>query len=168
MLVGVNSRGSRSLEADLQRPLPDQRLTVSAGFGYTHDEKFFGNNSEIYSAALVGRWRPSNHLEISPFWAWLKNDEEEVAPVIFGTGDRLPRRIERRRFFGQSWAKNTNAARQLGVIARADLGLGVAARGGVGYSTFVEPRRYADLFQGVDAAGVATRPAPAPALSQIF
>lgn len=157
ILTGVNSRGAVSFEGDLQRPFPDRHLTLSTGFGYTHDEKFFGNNSEIYSAAVVARWRPAPGYEIAPFLGWLRNDDEEAAPVIFGTGDRLPPKIRRRVFFGQGWAENNNDAYQLGVLAQLPLPWGVSARGGAGLSIFDEESRFADLFQGVGPDGLPTR-----------
>jgi iron complex outermembrane receptor protein len=157
LLAGVNSRGALSLEANLQRPAPRANLTMTLGAGYTHDEKFFGNDSDVYSAALVTHWRPSVSLDLFSYAGWIGVRGEEAAPVIFGAGSMPPPQIRRRSFFGQDWAVNNNQARHLGIIGSWRATPALSLRGGLGYSRYEEQDRYADLFTGVGKDGLALR-----------
>jgi iron complex outermembrane receptor protein len=98
------------LEVDAQYPIVRDRLSLAAGFSYRYEENFPGEDGRILQAGGVLRWRPSDRIEIRPFYGRMEfRDDRDVGSIFVG-GPYLPPKIERRHF-GLDWTRS-DAERQ--------------------------------------------------------
>lgn len=154
-LIGaLNAYGAPALELDARLPIVDGRFGIAANVAWAREEYYDGADARYLRAAVVPRWRPSEQVEILPFWSISRGRDEEVAPVIVSAGNHLPPKVARRRHFGQSWADNEYDSRNYGVIAKARFGDNWALSGGVVRSVFEMPSGYAELFVGTTPDGL--------------
>ena len=76
------------------------RLAVGYGVNATHLEFADGTNNFNHNETLIARWRPSDGIEVTPFWS-LWNDYNDEAGVFFlPAGDFLPMLPGPRRYRG--------------------------------------------------------------------
>lgn len=92
--------GGRSAEVDVQLPVDGERLGVAFGGGLYRESQPHHSLSQTRSFAMLGRYRPTDHIEIIPFWSQVRVRDEESQTLIFTTGDFLPPPIPRDRFLG--------------------------------------------------------------------
>ena len=154
-VVSVEARSGEYLGPDLvvnaAIPVSD-RLGVDLGFGLFDDEYVSGASAWFRSYGGVARWRPVAGVELTGLYGRYDYGDEEQAPVIYTAGAYLPRRIERRRFFGQDWADWRGHAQNVGGIAKANLGSWQIAAGAFN-SRFTRDDYYSAYFDGVDRDG---------------
>ena len=103
-VAGLGPFGGTRVEVDAQLPFGDT-LSVAGGFGVDNEEIYHGGEKRVLTAAVVGRWRPAENVEIVPFWSMQDSRGRQAQPVIFTAGAFLPPRFERRRYFGPDWAQ---------------------------------------------------------------
>ena len=139
-------------EVDVRLPIDGDRLGFAGGVGLYRSGTSFGGSPEDFSIGGLLRWAPRRGIEVIPFWSRIRSTDSEAQPLIFTAGAFLPPRLERGRFFGQSWADNALEQVNYGIIARADpLGFDVAL--GVFRSISTADESAADLLFGTDQAG---------------
>ena len=153
VLGALNAYGAPALELDARLPIVPGRLGLAAGIAVAREEYYDGADARYLRAGLVPRWRPSDDVEILPFWSISRGRDEEVAPTILTSGNHLPPRIERRRHFGQSWSDNEYDSRNYGVLGKARFGRDWALSGGVFRSINHQPSGFAELFVGTTPDG---------------
>ena len=130
---------------DAQLPILGERLGLIAGIGRHHSVSETGGRANNASYGISLRFQPSPNVWVQPFYGRIEADDEEQGPLIFTSGDFLPREIERPRRYAQPWADYDATLQNAGTVARAqvagfDLGLGV-------YRSWLDARReYADLM----------------------
>ncbi|UHQ23696.1 TonB-dependent receptor [Lysobacter sp. 5GHs7-4] len=146
VLGALNAYGAPALELDAKLPIAEGVFGVAANLSWAREEYYDGADARYLRAAVVPRWRPSEHVEVLPFWSISRGRDEEVAPVIVTAGNYLPPKVQRRRHFGQRWSDNEYDSRNYGVIAKARFGEHWALAGGVVRSIFEMPSGYAELF----------------------
>lgn len=153
VVTGLNAYASPSLELDAKVPLIDDRLGIAAGISYAHEEYYDGADAPFWRAAVIPRWRPSEHVDVIPFWAIVRGKDEEVAPTIVTAGSYLPPEIERRRYFGQEWADVQRESTTYGVLTKARIGSDWALAAGVFESVYNLERGFAELYVGTTPDG---------------
>jgi iron complex outermembrane receptor protein len=154
LVTGLNAYTSPSIEIDAKVPLVPNRLGVAAGVSFADEEYYDGSDARYWRAAIVPRWRPSESVEVMPFWSVIRGRDEEVAPTIITAGSYLPPEIERRRYFGQWWADNDTQTVTYGTLAKARLGTDWAISGGIFRSVYDTPRGFADIYAGTQPDGL--------------
>lgn len=154
-VVSVEARSGEYRGPDLvvnaAIPVSD-RLGVDFGFGLFDDEYVSGASAWFRSYGGVARWRPTDGVELTGLYGRYDYGDEEQAPVIYTAGAYLPKRIERRRFFGQDWADWRGHAQNIGGIVKANLGSWQIAAGAFN-SRFTRDDYYSAYFDGVDRDG---------------
>jgi iron complex outermembrane recepter protein len=144
--------GGTLAEVDFQIPIDGTRLGATAGAGIYREGNPFGGTPKIASYAASIRYKPSDSLEIQPFWSRINNRDDESQSLIFTTGPFLPNRAQRGRFFGQKWADFSALLQNYGVVAKAKpLDFDVAL--GVFRSTFAARKDSTDLLFETDRNG---------------
>jgi iron complex outermembrane receptor protein len=98
-VIAMGPFGGVRGEVDAQLPLGDE-LGIAAGVGLNREELYHGGERLLFTAAAVARWRPSEKVELIPFWSMHRSSGAEAPPIIFTAGAFLPPEIERRRYFG--------------------------------------------------------------------
>ncbi|KRC81469.1 TonB-dependent siderophore receptor [Sphingomonas sp. Root241] len=145
VVAGSFGYASRSLELDGQLPV-GAHLGLAGGVSISHDEYFDGADATYFEAAIIPRWRPSDALEIIPFWSTTVGKNEEVTPTLIMGGSHVPPQVARRHYFGQSWAAKDTQSVNTGVIVKSRIGNNWAVTGGVFRSTYDTGQNYAQDF----------------------
>lgn len=156
VVAGSLAYGAPSIEIDAQLPLDGTRLGLAAGASYAHEEYYDGSDAHYLRLAVIPRWRPSDDVEIIPFWSATFGKDEEVAPSIITAGPFEPAKVPHRRYFGQPWAAKDSRSINAGVIGKARIGEDWSIVGGVFRSSFTNEENFAQLFVDADQAGYAT------------
>ncbi len=153
VVAGSFAYGAPTIEVDAQLPIDGRRLGVAFGASYAHEEYYDGADAGYFRAAIIPRWRPTETIEIIPFWSMTLGKDEEVAPTIVSAGAFVPPQAPRRRYFGQDWATKDSSSTNAGVIAKARIGEHWAIVGSVFRSTFENKRNFAQNFVGTTPDG---------------
>jgi iron complex outermembrane receptor protein len=154
-VLGLGPFGGPRAEVDAQIPL-SETLGVAAGLGINRDEQYYGGHRRLITAAAVARWRPTENVEIIPFWSMQDNSGDEGQPIIFTAGAFLPPRIERRRYFGPEWAENQASGTNYGLVSTFSSGEWTL-RGGAFRSIADNARNFNVLFLNTSREGEANR-----------
>jgi iron complex outermembrane receptor protein len=109
-----------ALDVDAQLPIVRDRLSVAAGFTYRHDESFPGEDFQSVQGGGVVRWRPSEAIQISPFYGRASIQDDRTIGSIFSGGPYLPPKVERR-YFGLDWTKSRIERQFYGGVGSAQL-----------------------------------------------
>ncbi|HEY0013292.1 MAG TPA: TonB-dependent receptor [Allosphingosinicella sp.] len=154
-VVGIGPFGGPRAEVDAQLPVTGT-LGISGGVGLADAENAYGGDQRIFSAAAIGRWRPTDDLEIIPFWSMKREKGAQPLPAIFTAGAYLPPRIERRRYFGPQWAQNEGLDVNYGLLATVGLG-DWTLRGGAFRAIAHDFRNFSVFFRNATPEGEADR-----------
>jgi iron complex outermembrane receptor protein len=154
-VVGIGPFGGPRAEMDAQLPVTDT-LGIAGGVSLADAENTYGGDQRIFSAALIGRWRPTDDLEIIPFWSMKRESDAQPLPVIFTAGAYLPPRIKRRRYFGPEWAQNEGLDVNYGLLATIGLG-DWTLRGGAFRAIAHDYRNFSVFFRNATREGEADR-----------
>ena len=154
-VIGVGPFGGLRAEVDAQLPVTDT-LGIAAGVGLADAENFYGGDQRIFSAAIIGRWRPAEALEVIPFWSMKEESGAEALPIIFTAGAFLPPEIERRRYFGPEWTQNEGRDVNYGLLATARMG-DWTLRGGAFRAIAHDYRNFSIFFRNATPEGEADR-----------
>lgn len=155
VVAGYNPYLAPSIELDGQLPVVAQRLGIAAGISFAREEYYDGSDARYWRAAVAPRWRPSEHVDIIPFWEHIRGRDEETVQTIITAGPYPPPAIARRHYFGQSWADDDTDSTTYGLLGKARIGADWAVSGGV-FRSISDTRGFADLYVGTQPDG-ATR-----------
>ena len=139
-------------EIDVQMPIDGERLGIAGGAGFYRNGQPHGGSPKDYTLGVVGHWAPRPGVEVTSFWGRGRTDDSEAQPLIFSSGDFLPKRFPRNQFYGQHWADYAGESTNYGVLARADPA-GFEVRLGVFRSIAGTDQSAADLLFDTDANG---------------
>lgn len=154
-VVGIGPFGGPRFEVDAQLPVTST-LGIAGGVGLADAENAYGGDQRIFSAAAIARWRPTDDLEIIPFWSMKDESGAQPLPSIFTAGPFLPPQIERRRYFGPEWAQNEGEDFNYGLLATLDLG-NWTLRSGAFRAIAHDYRNFSVFFLNATPDGVASR-----------
>jgi iron complex outermembrane recepter protein len=129
---------------------------VNAGLGYFDEEYPDGAGAWFLSYGAVARWRPDKETELTALFSRYDYGDEEMGPTIFSAGAFLPKRIERRVFFGQQWGQWSGHSQNFGGIAKTKLG-DWRVEAGLFNSRFTQDDFASAWYDDVDAGGIGTR-----------
>jgi len=142
-------------EVNAKLPIVEGRFGLVLGASYGKFAYEYGNSEKDLSLSIAAQWRPTDRIEIIPFYDRYEATSAEAFPLIFVDGPHLPPRFKRGRFFGQDWTDGENVGTNFGVVTTAVLGHGWTFKGGLFRSVFASERSFADLFLNTDAQGMA-------------
>ena len=91
----ANRWGELELELDGQAHLTP-KLDLGGGMSFGLEQFPWGGDRPYRSFAVIPRWRPSNSVEMMPFWAVVDAWGGDAQLVAFPSGDFFPPKIERR------------------------------------------------------------------------
>lgn len=102
-------------------PVTDN-FDVNLDLGLFDDKYVYGGDGKYLSYGGVVRWRPYDGVEATGFYGRIDINDEEQEASIFTAGPYLPRRVERRRYFGQEWADVNGYNQNFGGFIKATSG----------------------------------------------
>lgn len=147
--------GSTTAEIDFEAPVIADRLGVAGGVSFFEEQYESGSDERGWAVAVAPRWRPSEALEIIPFYSRVETGDGEAQPLIFVSGPHLPPEVERDHFYGQEWADNVGAGTNYGAVLNATLAADWSINAGIFRSQYESDASYADLFLNTSAEGIA-------------
>ncbi|MEA1015658.1 TonB-dependent receptor [Sphingosinicella sp. LY1275] len=154
-VVGIGPFGGPRLEVDAQLPVTDT-LGIAAGVGANDQESYYGGDWRVLTTAIVARWRPTDNVELVPFWSLQDESDGQAQPIIFTGGDYLPPEIPRRRYFGPQWAQNEGEDVNFGLLGTFGFG-DWTLRGGAFRSIAHDYRNFTPVFLDATPDGQANR-----------
>jgi len=147
--------GAASLEVDAKLPVSDGKFGIALGGSWGRFIFETGADEVDTTASVAAQWRPTDRVEIIPFFGRTEVRNSEAGPAIFVAGAFLPPEVKRGRFYGQTWADQHSIGTNYGVVGDADLGGGWRLRAGLFRSVFEAKTGFADLFFNTQPNGVA-------------
>jgi iron complex outermembrane receptor protein len=145
-----------AVDLDAQIPVLPDRLSVAAGISYRYGEDFIGEDARAFGAGGVLRWRPTDRLEVKPFYGRLQVDDDRDIPSIFTAGPYLPPKVERR-YFGLDWAHNEIERQFFGGVGSARLSDNWQVRAGLFRSENHGELSQTQLYRSVQPDGSGQR-----------
>lgn len=156
MLAAGDSFGSYNFEFDAALPLAPT-LSVGVGGQASLNEFQNGTGSKNNTQAALVRWRPSEDVEVLPFWQRFQVQDDESGPIYVPAGAFLPARIPRRRYFGPAWNQYNSVGTTQGLLATASPLADWTVRAGLFRSLYDDRSNFAQLFTGLTPDGRASR-----------
>jgi iron complex outermembrane recepter protein len=154
LYLGPN--GTAALDVDAQIPIVRDRLSVAAGFTYRYDEAFPGEDMKHLHGGGVLRWRPSDRIEIKPFYGRQEFHDDRTIGQIFVGGPFLPPKVERR-YFGLDWTQNEIERQFYGGLGSAQLSDSWQVRAGLFRWEDHQKIMLTELYRNVQRDGSAQR-----------
>lgn len=156
-LINVDSYGNASVEADAAIPIVPGRLSVGLGATGLRNDAYNGTDSWSHNEVVSLRWRPSDEIEIIPFWARSQVYDDEAGPIYIPAGPYLPPKVQRRRYDGPRWADYDSVGALQGVLASVAPAQNWLVRAGLFRSLYDDRSTFANLLEDVTPDGSASR-----------
>ena len=148
--------GTAALDVDAQIPIIRDKLSMAAGLSYRYDESFPGEDSKSAQVGGVLRWRPSDRVEVTPFFGRMENWDDRDIPSIFTAGPYLPPKVERRNF-GLDWARGDVSRQFFGSVGSVRLTDDWQVRAGLFHWEMDQGAGRTELYRNVQRDGSAQR-----------
>ncbi len=154
-VAGYGPYSKLSLEINSEMPIVSDKLNVNLSGGYISDDTPDASTPRHWLAAVIGHWRPTDEIEIVPFWSRKDTKGMNPRPNIYTAGGFLPPRIPRHVFYTQPWASNLVQDTNFGAIVNASLSENWRLRTGLFRSIVVREKFFNNLYQNTQRDGSA-------------
>ena len=154
LLLGADSFGTRTFEADVALPLSNS-FSLGLGGAANLDHLGDGTRDYYYEGALIARWRPAPGVEIVPFASLAYTPFHEAATIYLPAGDVLPPPLPRNFWNGPAWQRTRETELNAGVVADWAIGGGWSARFGLFRSVIDYHEDYTNLLTDIRSDGSA-------------
>ena len=155
VLAIADEWGTAAVEFDGVLPAIGDWLSVGVGGAVSAREYYNGTDALYYNGAVMARWRPTESLQIVPFWQRAQGEDDETGPIYVPAGDFLPPRVERRQFNGPDWADYEGAAINYGTLMSYEPNQNWLVRAGVFRSAYDDDSLIANLLLNLEQDGSA-------------
>ena len=155
-IANADNWGGKRLEVDGTIPIAS---TLSLGFGVNAGRTVYPNGTDNFdhAEALILRWRPSDRIEVMPFWAMYNDHDDEAGTFYVPEGDFIPEVDKARHDESPLWADNRFTGQNMGVVASVLLAKNTLAKVGAFRSSFKTKSFYNFLILDIDEEGVGER-----------
>jgi iron complex outermembrane receptor protein len=156
LIANADSWGGKNVEVDATVPLA---ATLSLGVGLSGGRTVYpnGTDNSNHNEALILRWRPTDRIEIMPFWSRFDDYNDEAGTFYVPAGDFIPKVDRAHHDESPRWSNNRFHAGNMGVYSSVLLGKNTLAKLGIFRSDFVTKHFYNFLLVDIDAEGVGER-----------
>lgn len=144
------------IDVDAQIPIVENKLSLAAGVTARFDEAFIGDNQKNVQLGGVLRWRPSDRVEIKPFYGRMEFFDDKSYGLIFSGGAYLPPKIERR-YFGLDWTNNRVSRQSYGAVGSFQLSDNWQVKAGAFRWEDHQKRTFSEIYRDVQPDGAARR-----------
>ena len=156
LIVSGDSWGGYSAQMEGSVPIAD-RLAVRAGFSGGAQEFSNGTNNRNYTAGLLARWRPTENVEIVPFWAVYNDFDDEAGTLYVPAGSFLGIADKVGHDESPRWADLRFTGRNVGVLSSVTLGEDWIVRLGAFRSDVFNKHNYTFLLANQQPDGTGER-----------
>jgi iron complex outermembrane receptor protein len=154
-LVSYGEYDSRIVSIDAQLPVLKDKLSVGLGGSLGSIQPEYGAGLKDQQSAVILRWRPTDRIDVVPFWTRQLLDDDGPRPLIFVAGSYLPEKYLRGNYFGQSWTGTRSTGDTFGVLTEAKLSDAWALKAGVFRSIYASDHSFSELYRDAQPDGVA-------------
>lgn len=154
LYLGPNK--TAAIDLDAQVPIVSGRLSAAAGLAYRYEENFPGEDSQTLQGGGVFRWRPSDRIEVTSFYARTAIMDDLDIGNIFTGGPYLPPKVERR-YFGLDWTQTEVRRQFYGGLGSAQPSDAWQVRAGLFRSVNHVELNPVELYRNVQRDGSAQR-----------
>lgn len=156
VVINTDTFGTVGVEVDGSLPLSRK---FQLGYGLTGGATQYpdGTSNTNHGQALIARWRPSDAVEIIPFWS-LNNDYNDQSGTFYlPAGAFLPPAPPYHRFDGPVWSGIRYIGGDQGVLATVTPAKDWTIRGGVFRSVYDQRAGFSNLLVDVQPDGTGER-----------
>jgi len=132
------------------------RLGAALGAGAYRERYGNGTTDWIASGSATFEWKPSDSLEVVPFFSYLAMREAQSPPDYITAGEYLPPRVPRLLFTGPAWAENARNRYNFGTVVKWQED-GWRLRAGLFRSVSNAPASFANLYLDVTPDATASQ-----------
>ena len=148
---GLASRGPyNAMSIQLEQQIPIQPKTLSADFCFAHYQNFLVDLMRHDDTAVYGstfRWRPTDKIEVIPFWSYMVGGGRQELPGVFTDGtDPLPL-FRQRDLASQTWTNQGWRMTTLGTVVKSELDSHWQVTGGLFHSQENDPWNFEPYLQ---------------------
>jgi len=156
LIANADSWGGKNVEVDATIPLSS---TLSLGVGLNGGRTVYPNGTDNFNhnEALILRWRPSDRIEIMPFWSRFDDYNDEAGTFYVPAGDYIPKVDKAHHDESPGWSDNRFHAGNMGIYSSVLLGKNTLAKLGIFRSNFTTKHFYSFLLVDIDENGVGER-----------
>lgn len=154
VLVGVDTFGTRTLEADVALPVSNA-VSIGIGGAANLDHMGDGTRDYYYEGALIARWRPAPGVEIVPFVSLAYTPFHEAATIYVPEDEVLPPLLPRNFWNGPAWQRTRETELNAGVVADWAIGDGWSLKAGLFRSSIKYFADFTNLLVDVQPGGTA-------------
>lgn len=149
----IDEQGNFGGSVQAKLTLAGEKLGLSLGQGFRIARIPFGRFGNFNTQALALSWYPETGTELTVFWSQFDGSRMGASPITFPAPGVIPPRLDRRQYFGQSWALGANRGYTEGAIFKRRFGAFLLETG-LFRSIKTDPIVYADLLFGTNANGL--------------
>ena len=153
LILTAGPYDSLGAEADLRAASRGGRFGAALGLAFSRLNLEFGSSAPTGDAAMALRLQISPGLEIRPFAATHRWQDDDQPPMIFTDGLHLPPRVARGHYLGQGWGQDGQLD-TIGTIVDGTLARRLRLRAGLFLSHRAIQGDFTDLFMGTGADGL--------------
>lgn len=156
-LIGtLDTWGGGEVELDASLPLSQNfgvRVDVLAG----GTEFPNGTDNRHHGESIIARWKPTDGIEIMPFWSRFDDYDDEIGTFYVAAGQFMPPVDRPRHYDGPEWADIRFVGQNQGVLTSANLGKNTVLRLGAFRSSLNFKANFNYLFVDVQPDGTGER-----------
>jgi len=116
IIGNIDSWGGGGVEIDGSLPI-GERLGIRVGLAAGSTEFPNGTDNYNHGESLLLRWRPTDSVEIMPFWSRFDDYDDEIGTFYIPDGNYLPPVDKPRHFDGPEWADIRFTGKNAGLLA---------------------------------------------------
>ena len=145
-----------SAEIDARYPLSPQALSVGVNVAASQDFDYnYALASTRRAISFLARWRPTARIEVTPFFGYIYNTEDQETPFVFADGTHPVPQFNEQHLPTQDWTTWTWTQITAGVIATFATGGPWSVRAALFRSETITSQNFNDLLLGVQSDGTA-------------
>ncbi len=157
LVLSGDSFGSYDAQLTGSMPLVKDRLTLGYGASFGHVGYPDGTGNANHAQSLILRWKPTDTIELIPFWQVDHDFNDESGPFYIPAGNFLPPTPPAHQFDGPWWADNRFSATNKGLLAAWTPSKSWQVRLGAFHSAFHSRTSFANLLVDLQPDGSAER-----------
>jgi iron complex outermembrane receptor protein len=145
--------GGMFLEGEARAPVLDDRIGLTAGFGYSKMEMADGAKSDSWGISLRGIVKIGK-FELSPFYGGGRFTRNDAKPVAVVTAGYLPKVQKTGKYLGQDWVRGAKDHGNYGATLKGPISDHLYFRGGLFHSLGKKQKNFSEIYSIRDANGL--------------
>lgn len=144
-------------EVDSQINVMPEKFAAAVGASFYRDGYVSGTTANLWTGGTILRIRPTENIEIIPFWAREeRTSSESNTHRMLPAPGTLPPKMKRYFYQSQDWSAWTLHHTNYGVLSRANVGDDWTVRGGIFRSSSTNLKSFVSVYRNIQQDRTAT------------